>query len=139
MRTLPGLSVMLLFVTASVVQAEEWPGWRGPRGDGTSSETSIPLRWSENENVAWKVEIPGKGHSSPAIWGDRVFLTTCLEDQQKRVLLCLDRKTGKEIWSKTVLVAKLEPKHELNSYASATPVTDGKQVYVTFHDEPQIV
>src|SRR5437867_2509198 len=122
MKTL--LTLTLVLVSFPLLQAEEWPGWRGPRGDGTSAETSIPLHWNDKENIAWKVEIPGKGHSSPIIWGDRIFLTTCLEDQQKRVLMCLERKTGKELWSKVVVIAKLEPKHELNSYASATPATD---------------
>jgi outer membrane protein assembly factor BamB len=139
MKTLPTLSLALMLVSIPSLQAEEWPAWRGPRGDGTSEESQIPLHWTDKENIAWKVEIPGKGHSSPVIWGDRIFLTTCLEDQQKRVLMCLERKTGKELWSKVIVIAKLEPKHELNSYASATPATDGKNVYVTFHDEPQIV
>jgi outer membrane protein assembly factor BamB len=139
MKWLPSFTLALLVAYVSPLRAENWPGWRGPRGDGTSGETSISLRWNEKENIAWKVEIPGKGHSSPVIWEDRIFVTSCLEDQQKRVLLCLDRKTGKVIWDKVVLKAGLEPKHELNSYASATPATDGKHVYVTFHDEPNIV
>jgi outer membrane protein assembly factor BamB len=111
---------------------EEWPGWRGPRGDGTSSETGIPLQWSATENIAWKTPIPGKGHSSPIVWGERLFLTTCLEDQGERVLLCLDRHSGKVLWQQVVLTAKLEKKHHLNSFASSTPVTDGHHVWVTF-------
>src|SRR4051794_37072217 len=82
-----GVTVLLL---GGLIRAEEWPGWRGPRGDGTSQEPNIPVRWSTTENVHWKAAIPGKGHSSPAIWGDRIFLTTCLEDSGKRVLLCID-------------------------------------------------
>lgn len=117
---------------------EEWPGWRGPRGDGTSLETGIPVRWNKSENIHWKVAIPGKGHSSPIIWGDRVFVTTCLENEQKRVLICLDRGDGKVIWERTVLVAKLEEKHGLNSYASSTPATDGKHVWVSFLDFPHM-
>src|SRR5437868_7039116 len=58
---------LILLALATTVSAEEWPGWRGPRGDGTSEETNLPTRWSKTENVAWKVPIPGKGHSSPVI------------------------------------------------------------------------
>jgi outer membrane protein assembly factor BamB len=118
--------------------AEEWPGWRGPRGDGTSTETGLPLTWGDTEHVRWKTPIPGKGHSSPIVWGDRVFVTTCLEEQQKRLLLCLDRRSGKVLWQRAVLEAKLERKHGLNSYASSTPATDGKHVWVTFLDHPDM-
>src|SRR4051794_12999112 len=109
--------------------AEEWPGWRGPCGDGTSREANVPVKWSATDNVHWKVPVPGVGHSSPVVWGDRVFLTTCLEKDQKRVLLCLDRRGGKTLWQREVLSAALEPKHHLNSFASSTPVTDGRYVW----------
>src|SRR5215470_12145934 len=99
--------LVLLSLTATL-RAEEWPGWRGPRGDGTSRETSIPLRWSKTENVRWKTAIPGKGHSSPVVWGDRVFLTACLENEKKRVFLCIDRRDGKIAWQRVVLTAELE-------------------------------
>jgi outer membrane protein assembly factor BamB len=120
------------------VGAEEWPGWRGPRGDGTSSEKGIPLTWSRTENVRWKTPIPGKGHSSPIVWGERVFVTTCLEEKGERVLICLDRRDGKVLWQRVVLTAKLERKHALNSYASATPVTDDKHVWVAFLAYPDM-
>ena len=82
----------ILLALATSVAAEDWPGWRGPHGDGTSTEGNLPIRWSATENVAWKVAIPGKGHSSPIVSGDRIFLTTCLEKDGKRLLLCLDRR-----------------------------------------------
>jgi outer membrane protein assembly factor BamB len=135
-RRLPCLLVLLSLATA---RAEEWPGWRGPRGDGTSQETGIPLRWSKTENVAWEVPVPGKGHSSPVVWGDRIFLTTCLEKEEQRLLLCLDRRDGKLLWQKVVLTARLERKHKLNSYASSTPATDGKHVWVSFLDAPNVL
>jgi outer membrane protein assembly factor BamB len=113
---------------------KNWPGWRGPRGDGTSDETGIPLRWSSTENVTWKVPIPGKGHSSPVIWGERIFVTSCIEEEKKRMLYCLDRRTGEMKWERHVLTADLERKHGLNSYASSTPATDGKHVWVSFLD-----
>jgi outer membrane protein assembly factor BamB len=129
---------LVVLVLAADVRAEEWPGWRGPRGDGTSAEKDIPLHWSSSDNVAWKTPIPGRGHSSPAIWGDRVFLTTCLEPEQERVLLCLDRRDGKLLWQRVVLTAPLEKKHKLNSFASSTPATDGKHVWVTFLAMPNM-
>jgi outer membrane protein assembly factor BamB len=130
--------VGLLLGAGTAVGAEDWPGWRGPRGDGTSAEKGIPLRWSQTENIAWKIPIPGKGHSSPIVWGDRVFVTTCLEDEAKRLLLCLDRRDGKLLWERVVLTAKLERKHKLNSFASSTPVTDGQYVWVSFLEYPDM-
>ncbi|HEY1861046.1 MAG TPA: PQQ-binding-like beta-propeller repeat protein, partial [Gemmataceae bacterium] len=119
---------------ASPDAEKQWPGWRGPRGDGTSNETGIPLHWAKTENIAWKVPIPGKGHSSPVIWGDRIFVTSCIEEDRKRMLYCLDRRTGEQKWEKLVLTADLERKHNLNSYASSTPAIDGKHVWVSFLD-----
>jgi outer membrane protein assembly factor BamB len=128
----------LLLVLTAAARAEEWPGWRGPRGDGTSAEKDVPSHWSQTDNVAWKTPIPGTGHSSPVIWGERVFLTTCLEKERQRVLLCLDRRDGKLLWQRVVLTAPLEKKHKLNSYASSTPATDGKHVWVSFLAMPNM-
>jgi len=121
------------FVTASV-QAENWPGWRGPRGDGSSADQNVPLTWNgeTGSNVLWKTPLPGKGHSSPIVWNDRAFVVTCEQEAQQRQLICLDVKTGQTIWSRVVLESLLETKHNLNSYASSTPATDGKTVYVAF-------
>lgn len=115
-----------------------WPMWRGPHGDGRSDEADAPTKWSAAENVTWKVPIPGKGHSSPVVWGDRIFVTSAVEPENKRVLFCLDRRDGKVLWQKTVLTAPLEKKHVLNSFASATPATDGKHVWVSFFEIPKI-
>src|SRR5688572_13617035 len=113
------VAVLLLSLLAPALRASDWPGWRGPRGDGHSDDTNLPTRWSDTENVAWKVPVPGKGHSSPVVCGERIFLTSALEKEQKRVLLCLDRRTGKTLWENTVVTSALEKKHDLNSYASA--------------------
>ncbi len=129
---IPFFALISLALSAGIVRAENWPGWRGPRGDGTSHEKTLPLTWSEAENLRWKTPIAGKGHSSPIVWGDRVFVTTCLEDKGERVLICLDRRDGSILWQRIVLAAPLEKKHTLNSFASATPVTDGKHVWVAF-------
>jgi hypothetical protein len=133
-RVLPALFLFLVLPSALLAAETNWPMWRGPQGDGSSAEANIPTKWNgkTGENIAWKVEIPGRGHSSPIVWGDRVFVVTCLEDQKERMLLSLDRKTGKIIWQQEVLEVPLEKKHGLNSFASGTPATDGKLVYVTF-------
>ena len=134
------LCLAIIFITflPGPVWTENWPGWRGPRGDGTSLEKNVPVRWSGTENIVWKVPIPGKGHASPIIWGDRIFVVTALEKQKQRVLLCLDRKRGKVLWQRMVLESPLERKHSLNTYASSTPVTDGRKVYVTFLDRDKM-
>lgn len=123
----------------SPLQAEPWPGWRGPRWDGTSKETGIPTSFSDTKNVRWKLPLGGIGHSSPVVWGDKVFVTWCTEKEELRVLACVDRVKGTCLWKKTVLKAPLERKHRLNSYSSATPATDGKHVWVAFMDFPKMV
>lgn len=114
--------------------AENWPSWRGSRGDGTSMEQDLPTEWdaATGKNILWKVEVPGTGHSSPIVWNDRLFLSTCFEEQKERALLCFDTKSGKELWRTNVLKAPLERLHNLNSYASGTPATDGQLIYVAF-------
>ena len=123
-------------LAASFALAEDWPGWRGPRGDGTSTEKQVPVHWdvSKGEGVKWSVEIPGEGHSSPIVLGKRIFVSTALTDSQDRVLMCLDRDSGKELWRRTVVTTPLERKHRENSYASSTPATDGERVYITYLD-----
>jgi outer membrane protein assembly factor BamB len=132
------LAVALSPGRAAAGEAEDWPGWRGPRGDGSSLEVNLPTQWSDTENVAWKVAVPGTGHSSPVVLGDKVFLTSALEDRQERVLICLDRRDGTKLWESTVLSAPLEGKHQLNSYASSTPATDGERLYISFLEQPNI-
>src|SRR5882672_452089 len=128
-----------LLSSLNFVHAENWPCWRGPRGDGTSAETNVPVHWSATSHVAWKVELHGDGHASPIVWDDHVFTVSALPDNQDRVLLCFDRKTGKILWQKTVVNSPLEQKHSLNSFASSTPATDGERVYVAFLDHDEMV
>jgi outer membrane protein assembly factor BamB len=128
------LALTLSLCAIAAAAAEDWPAWRGPRGDGLSSETGVPLRWTGTDNVAWKTAIPGVGHSSPIVCGDRLFVTSC--EQKDRLLLCLDRRDGKVLWRRTVLSAPLEQKHGENSFSSATPATDGRRVYVSFLEAP---
>ena len=130
------LLVLSLLLPCGPAEAENWPAWRGPRGDGSSVEKNLPDHWNgpRSENISWKVEIPGKGHASPIVWDDRVFVVSCLEETQERVLLCLERGSGRLLWQRVVLRAPLERKNPLNSWASSTPATDGKLVYVTFFE-----
>jgi hypothetical protein len=124
---------------AVAARAENWPQWRGPRLDGTSTERGVPVEWSADRNVLWKTELPGLGHASPIVFGDRVFTVTAVPQGEERVLLCLDRATGKMLWQQTVLKTAMESKHRLNSHASSTPATDGERVFVAFLDVNQMV
>jgi outer membrane protein assembly factor BamB len=133
------LRIAPLICCACSVLAENWPCWRGPRGDGSSLETRVPTFWNANSNIAWKVAVPGEGHSSPIVWGRHLFLTSALKESQQRLLLAFDRDTGRLLWQQTVVTAPLEAKNAENSYASATPATDGKNVYVTFLDRKEVV
>ena len=131
-RILSGLTVLLAWV--NFLAAGEWPGWRGPNGDGSSSSKTVPLEWEVAEDTIWKAEIPGVGHASPIIWGDRIFMVSAIEKDGARILMSLDRNSGEVLWSKTVLVSPFEDIHRFNSRASSTPVTDGESVFVSFLD-----
>jgi len=128
---------ILCLVASGVADGGDWPGWRGgPRGDGLSDEKNIPIR-IEPQTLRWKVPIPGRGHSSPIVFGNRVILTTCIEDATpaRRELIMLDRHDGRIVWRKTVIEARPEALHRLNSRASGTPATDGKRIFVSFLDQ----
>lgn len=127
----------LVFLVSPALADDNWPQWRGPTVDGISATATPPIHWSATENIAWKTPIPGKGHSSPIIWGNRVYLTTCIENELSRRLLCLDKSTGQVLWTKEILKAPLEKKHNLNSYATPTPATDGQRVYITTFGQPK--
>jgi outer membrane protein assembly factor BamB len=134
------IPVCLAFLASvQCVVGENWPSWRGPRLDGTSREQIVPIHWNATSNVVWKTALPGIGHASPIVWEDRIFTAAALPDTQDRVLLCLDRTSGRILWQKTVLKSPLEDKHPLNSHASSTPATDGFLVYVAFLDQNQMV
>ncbi len=111
--------------------AEDWPSWRGPTGNGHSSESALPTRW-DAKAVAWKTAIPGSGQSSPVVAGNRIFLTTALEKGKKRVVLCVDRTDGKILWQHVAWSGVAEPTHVMNGWASATCVTDGERVIAFF-------
>jgi outer membrane protein assembly factor BamB len=132
------LPLTSLTVSLPKVSAELWPGWRGPRGDGTCIEQNVPTNWDPT-NAVWKTELPGIGHASPVVWGDRVLTVTSSPNTTERILLALDRSTGKLLWQQTVVQGPLEKLHKENSYASGTPATDGERVYVAFRVGNDIV
>ena len=134
MRTFRLLMLLLPILIFNRGIAEDWPGWRGPRGDGSSHDANLPIRWNglTGEGVHWKVELPGSGHASPVVLGNAVFVVGCDESAEERYLMCLDRETGKQRWKRVVIQSPLESKHRLNSHASSTPATDGKHVFVSF-------
>ena len=113
-------------------RARDWPGWRGPEGSGVSSEGSLPAGWGPRENVGWRAEIPGEGASSPIVSGDAVFVTSALEGGGRRLLHCLDRKTGKIRWTRETKDANPEIASAVTGHAASTPATDGRRVVAWF-------
>lgn len=132
-------AVVLVLTSATVTHAENWPNWRGPNGDGTSSETNLPTTWDSTTNVLWKVPVPGNGYASPIVWGEKLFTVTAKPETQEKVLLCYDTKNGDLLWQTTVLKTTFEQKHNDNSFASGTPATDGKTIFLSFLDGESVI
>ncbi|HVL12086.1 MAG TPA: PQQ-binding-like beta-propeller repeat protein, partial [Gemmata sp.] len=124
-------AALIVALSAGSVAAEDWPGWRGPRADGTVKDAGFPLTWTATENVKWKTELRGTGHSSPVVSNGKVFVAGCVEKEKARVLYCVDRASGKVEWERVAVVSELEKKHNENSWASSTPAADGERVYIT--------
>lgn len=108
-----------------------WPRWRGPSGQGVAEGQGYPDRWSSTENVAWRAPVPGRGHSSPIVWGDRIFLSTAYDDGRV-ALLGFRRSDGRLLWETFGPDRTAESRHPKNTHASATPTTDGLRVYASF-------
>jgi outer membrane protein assembly factor BamB len=141
-------------------RAAQWPQWRGPNGDGSSPKGDPAVEWSETKNIRWKVAIPGSGSATPVVWGDKMFVLTAVNTGKKAPdappvpeppaagrgmsiaspgtihqyqVICLDRLTGKTIWTKTAIEATPhEGIHGTNGYASGSPATDGKILIASF-------
>ncbi len=134
---------------------DQWPQWRGPLGNGVAPRGDPPVEWSEDENIRWKIAIPGKGHSTPIIWGDRIFITTAIPygdalpprhghapgshdnmpalRRRKFVVLAVNRRDGAILWQRTLRSQRPhEGTHETGSWASSSPVTDGEHLFAYF-------
>jgi outer membrane protein assembly factor BamB len=135
MRALLSTAVTLSLLGLPPLFAEDWPQFRGPTGQGVSTEKGLPTEWSAERGIAWSTPIPGQGWSSPIVRGDRVFVTTATEDGRSFRLLSLDRATGKILWNTEVFQQGLASRlQQGNSYATPTPVTDGQHTYVLAFD-----
>lgn len=113
---------------------EHWPRWRGPSGQGyvANPEAGYPIRWSGTDDALWKTPVPGRGNSSPVVWGDRIFLTTAYDDGARRSILAFRRSDGKKLWETFAPKASPEAAHPKNTRASSTVATDGERVYAYF-------
>jgi outer membrane protein assembly factor BamB len=120
----------LVLCAAAAVSAADWPAWRGPRGNGVSTETDLPTKWSATDNVRWRVPLPEAGNSTPIVSRGRVFVTQAVGE--RRTLMCFEREGGKVLWQKGIETKEKEPTHGTNPYCSASPVTDGDRIIVSF-------
>lgn len=110
----------------------DWAWWRGAHLDAVSPSTSTPTKWDDSQHVIWKADVPGRGHSSPIVCADKIFLATADEGKKTQSLLAYDRATGKPLWNMVLHSGGLEHMHRKNSQASATPACDGRHVFMTF-------
>lgn len=156
MTIAPALLMMPPFGRSALAEeAANWPIWRGPLGTGEAPDAKPPIEWNERKNVRWKVALPGRGHSTPIVWGERIYLTTAIpfgnkhepkfanrpgahdnlpvSQRHKFVVLAIDRRSGKTLWEKSVREAlPVEGGHRTASLASASPLTDGERVIAFF-------
>ncbi|HLN31473.1 MAG TPA: PQQ-binding-like beta-propeller repeat protein [Gemmataceae bacterium] len=156
MHSILFLGVLSLSLPASPAVADaNWPVFRGGQAAGVAEDPNLPVTWSTTKNVAWKTEIPGTGWSSPIIWGDKIFLTSVIQEGQGKLpkkglyfggeqmkpppdvhrwmVYCIDARTGKILWESLAHKGVPSSTHHIkNTYASETPVTDGERVYAYF-------
>jgi outer membrane protein assembly factor BamB len=121
------LVVVSVILMVSVAQGRQWTRFRGPNGQGISDAETIPIKWTQKD-YNWKVKLPGGGHSSPVIWGDKVFLTCGDQKAGRGMLLAIRVSDGKVLWQKEYALTKYRM-NSSNSYATATPAVDGDHVY----------
>src|SRR5205823_2296000 len=107
------LSLLCWLALVVAAQAGDWPGFRGPHGDGVAENEKPPIWFNESSNLLWKTDL-GPGLSSPVIWKGQVFVTSADAPEKKLTTLCLDSKTGKRLWEKSIAVEKMEPVHKVN-------------------------
>ncbi|HEX8162446.1 MAG TPA: PQQ-binding-like beta-propeller repeat protein [Pyrinomonadaceae bacterium] len=120
------LAVAVLLASCGVASAENWPQWRGPNLNGTSGERDLPVKWGAEENVAWKLQLPGLSGSTPVVWGERVFLNVAEGDALS--LWCVDKRSGAVVWKRPLGGGNRRARKQ--NMSSPSPSTDGKSVYV---------
>lgn len=125
------LSFVMVLV-ANQVNADNWPAWRGPGGQGFCHEQDVPVTWSDTENVRWKVPLEHQGNSTPVVWDDRIFLTQANKNGHVRSLLCLSRDNGSVVWQRDIEYPDKERNWNVDWYCNASPATDGERVVVSF-------
>jgi outer membrane protein assembly factor BamB len=126
----PIVAILALLTALPFLHAAEWPCWRGPDGLGVSPEKNLPTEWSKEKNIAWSLELPGKGASSPIIVGDRLYVTTQTKETAMRVL-AIDRKRGAIAWEREVAQGK-QKANDLHNMATPTAASDGRFVWARF-------
>lgn len=122
--------------------ADDWPGWRGPERNGMTKSSPPPTSWSATENVLWKTPVPGRGHASPVVVGDRVFLSTAEEDAERQLLVAFDRVSGEELWRTTLHDGGFPDArdiHQKASDANGTVACDGERVYIAYLNSDSII
>jgi outer membrane protein assembly factor BamB len=127
------IALMLTHSTTVAEAGDVWPQFRGPGGQGHADAAKLPINWSEDEHVTWKTEIPGKGWSSPVIWGDQIWMTTASDEGRLLRAVCVDRRSGQIVHNVEVFAhdepLQINPK---NSHASPTPVVEAGRLYVDY-------
>ena len=135
-RILIGATVLVFFTynPAMAASDSDWLSWRGPYGIGVAETgQTLPVEWSDTKHVQWKTPVPGRGHSTPIVVGDRIFLTTAREDEGTQSVLCYSFKSGELLWESILLEGKLPSTiHKKNTHASASVASDGERIYVVF-------
>jgi len=125
-------AIVVVVLTAASAAADHWPQFRGPRGGGVAGDGKAgPVEFGPGKNELWNAPLP-PGHSSPVVWGERVFVTACDVPTRKLETICLDRRDGTILWRDAVTVEALEDVHKTSSHAAATPACDGERVYAVF-------
>jgi outer membrane protein assembly factor BamB len=132
MNPFPKLAATALAVVLAPFSlgAENWPQWRGPNGDGTSGERGLPVKWSRTEGIAWRLELPGPAGSTPAVWEDRIFVTSAAPGGE--LLLLSVSRDGKELWRRKVAGSNKDARRDEGNSAAPSPLTDGKHVWAFF-------
>jgi len=119
----------------------DWPGWRGPSEDGISTGPAVPVVWNESENVLWKTRLPGRGHASPVVLEDTIYVATADDADQTQAVIAIDKHRGKRLWKTPLFTGKFEAQarmHDENSHASSTLATDGERLFAVFLNDQRI-